>query len=52
MLYLGIFDVKFSKNYCHVRNQHPRICLIAKFRKKTTNVYIWDQKCFIWVFLM
>ena len=29
---------KIIKNYCHIWNQPPRMCLIAKFRKKT-------QKC-------
>ena len=33
MPYLGIW-VRILKNYCHILNQHPRICLTAKFRKK------------------
>ena len=37
------------KEYCHIWNQHPRICLIAKFCEK--NCLILGQKCLIWVFL-
>ena len=44
MPYLGIFDQKcliwvfwagIWKQYCHIWNRHPRICLIAKFREKS-----------------
>ena len=45
MPYLGIFDQKcltwvflgmnLKKNYCHIWNQHPQMCLFAKFHKKT-----------------
>ena len=31
MPYLGIFEIKFQKNYCHISKYYPRICLIAKF---------------------
>ena len=31
MLYLGIFGLEFKKNYCHIWNQDPWICLIAKY---------------------
>ena len=31
MPYFGIFGLEFSKNYCHIRNQHPQIRIIAKF---------------------
>ena len=34
MPYLGTFGLEFEKNYCHIWNQHPQICLISKFRKK------------------
>ena len=34
MLHVSIFGLEFKKNYCHIWNQHPRICLIAKCRKK------------------
>ena len=52
MCYLGIFGKKlFLKNYCHIRNQHPRICRIAKFCEKNKNAYIFDQKCFTCRFL-
>ena len=33
MGYLGIFEVSFENNYCHISNQHPQICQIAKFCK-------------------
>ena len=45
-----IFSTGVWKQYCHTWNQHPRICQIAKFRKKQS-AYIWDQKCLMWVFL-
>ena len=35
MPYLGIFGIKFNKNYDHIWKQHPLICLIAKFRGNT-----------------
>ena len=34
MSYLGVFGQKFWKNYCHIWNPHPQICLIAKFCRK------------------
>ena len=50
------------KQYCHIWNQYPRICLVAKFSKKakkpkfgTKNAWfmyfwagIWKQYCHIW----
>ena len=30
----GYFRARLLKNYCHIRNQHPRICLIPNFAKK------------------
>ena len=48
------------ENYCHVWNQHIRICLIAKFCEETKMpkfgtkmpfLSIFDQECLIWVFL-
>ena len=35
MPYLNIFGLEFKKNYCHISNQHPQICQIAKLRGKT-----------------
>ena len=26
---------RILKNYCHIRNQHPQLCLFAKFHEKT-----------------
>ena len=34
MPYLGIFELEFLKNYCHIWNERPRICLTANFHKK------------------
>ena len=35
-LYLVIFGLEFKKkNYCHIWNQHPWICVIAKHREIT-----------------
>ena len=32
--YEGIFGLEFESNkYCHIFNQHPLICLVAKFRE-------------------
>ena len=50
---LGYFWARILKIYCHIWNQHPRTCLIAKFREKmkmpkfgTKNAlfgYLWDR---------
>ena len=34
MPYFGIFGLEFSKIYCHIWNQHPRVWLNRKFREK------------------
>ena len=31
---MGICGLEFLKSYCHILNQHPRICLFAKFCEK------------------
>ena len=31
----GILGLEFEKNYSHIWNQRPRICLITKFGGKT-----------------
>ena len=55
----GYFWAGILKNYCHIWNQHPQICQLAKFREKTKmpkfgtkNVLfvIFNQECLIWVF--
>ena len=33
--YFGIFGLEFKGKCCHIWNQHPRICLIAKFYVET-----------------
>ena len=35
MPHVGIFELEFKKNYCPIRKQHPRFCVIAKFCEKT-----------------
>ena len=44
MFYLDIFQLEFENNYCYILNQHPRICLIIKFCKKTQKHLIWGPK--------
>ena len=36
--YLGIFELDFLKNYCHISNQHLQICQFGKFLKKPNDV--------------
>ena len=50
MPYLDIFGQEFWKNYCHIWNLHPQICLFLTSRKNKITE-IWEQKCLIWVFL-
>ena len=56
------FWARILKNYCHIWNHYPQICLFAKFHKKTKmpkfgaksawfgyfGVGIWKQYCHIW----
>ena len=35
MQFFGIFGLEFKKNYCHIWNRHPQVCLFAKFHGKT-----------------
>ena len=58
----GIFGLEFEKKYCHIWNQHPQICLIAKYHqimkmtkfgtKSTLFGYFWARifknYCHIW----
>ena len=55
--YLGIFGMEFKmKNYCNFWNQHPRICLIAKYSRFWTKNDLWKyfltiifkSYCHIW----
>ena len=39
------------KNYCHICNQCPPNCLIAKFHAKIRTLKFGTKKCLIWVFL-
>ena len=54
------FWARVFKHYCHIWNQHLRICLITKLvkkqkylnsRPKMLYLHIFEQKCLIWVFL-
>ena len=60
MPFLSTFEGRILESYCHIRNQHLRICLIGKFCEETKCLNlgpkmpywsIFDQKCCIWVFL-
>ena len=44
MLYFGVF-------YCHISNQHPRICLISKFRAKIKILKFGIKNAWLEVFL-
>ena len=35
LIWFFFFLARISKNYCHIWNQHPQVCQIAKFREKT-----------------
>ena len=59
MTYFQIFGLGFQNNSCHIWNQHPHICLIAKCHEKTINLTSWtkrswlvafDQECLTWMF--
>ena len=39
-----------SKNYCHIQNQHPRICLISKFREKIKTPKLGTKNAFFGIF--
>ena len=40
----GYFWTGILKTYRHILNQHPRVCLIAKFCAKIKNFKMWNQK--------
>ena len=46
----GFFWARNWNKYCHISNQHPRLCLIWNFFQKSKNIYFWHQKIFIRVF--
>ena len=48
--WLGYFGAGIWKQYCHIWNQHPKICVTGKFREKT-KLPKFRTKCLIWVFL-
>ena len=62
MPYLCILGLECSKNYYHIWNQHPQICLLSKFTRKTRMpkfqtknalsgyfwTRIWKKYCHIW----
>ena len=49
-VWFGYFSAEVWKIYCHIWNQHPRICLIAKLMEKQKCLNL-GPKCFIWVIL-
>ena len=44
MSYLGIFGLEFENNIGHILKQHRRICLIAKFCKKSKRKHKFGTK--------
>ena len=44
MPYLGIFRLEFENNIGHILKQHRRICLIAKFCKKSKRKHKFGTK--------
>ena len=60
--WFGYFWARIWKQFCHIWNPHPQICLFAKFHKKTKmpnfgtkNAWfgyfgagVWKQYCHIW----
>ena len=47
----GYFWTRTLKNYCHIWNQYPGICLIAKFCEEIKKAKFGTKRCLIWVFL-
>ena len=45
MPYFGIFGLEVGKNYCHIWNQHPQICLVANFAKKKKSLNFGPKMC-------
>ena len=42
-VWFGYFWAGIWKQYCHIWNQYPRICLIAKFHGKTKAPKFWTK---------
>ena len=47
---LDIFELDFSKNHCHIWNQHLGICLIKEFRQKTKMPKFESKIAFLGIF--
>ena len=43
MGHFGLFWEKLWRTFCHIWNQHPQICLFAKFHEKTVMPKIWPE---------
>ena len=43
-----VLGTEISKNYYHIRNQHPRIHTSAKFRLRQSIFKFWDQIRYFW----
>ena len=48
--YLDIFLAGISKQYCHIWNQHPQVCLIAKFGEKIKMSKFGTKNALFWCF--
>ena len=44
MPYLRILGLEFLKNYGHIWNQHPQVCLSGKFCDKKTKMSKFENK--------
>ena len=49
--YLDIFGLEFYKYNCHISNELSQVCVIANFCRKKQTIKVFDQKCYILVFL-
>ena len=43
MPFLGVFVQDFLESYSHIWNQHPEMCLFAKFHEKTKILNFWTE---------
>ena len=44
---LCVFWSRILKNYCHMWNQHPQICVISKFLEKRKMTKFWTKNVFL-----
>ena len=48
--YFGLFWEVLWKFFSHIWNQHPQICLFAKFHEKNGNAWIWTRNAWFGCF--